>query len=71
MSKLLKKYNELKSKDKNKIYLFKVGIFYNGRTIYDVSIRYCPTENGEVNVEYADKVCEIAYNIYKRALESK
>lgn len=49
----------------------KVGIFYNGRTIYDVSIRYCPTENGEVNVEYADKVCEIAYNIYKRALESK
>ena len=29
MSKLLKKYNELKSKDKNKIYLFKVGIFYN------------------------------------------
>jgi len=29
MSKLLKKYNELKSKDKSKIYLFKVGIFYN------------------------------------------
>lgn len=29
MSKLLKRYNELKSKDKNKIYLFKVGIFYN------------------------------------------
>lgn len=29
MSKLLKKYNELKSKDKSKIYLFKVGVFYN------------------------------------------
>lgn len=29
MSKLLKKYNELKSRDKSKIYLFKVGIFYN------------------------------------------
>lgn len=29
MSKLLKKYNELKSKDNNKIYIFKVGIFYN------------------------------------------
>lgn len=29
MSKLLKQYNELKQKDKNKIYLFKVGIFYN------------------------------------------
>lgn len=29
MSKLLKKYNELKSKDKNVVYLFKVGIFYN------------------------------------------
>ena len=29
MSKLLKKYNELKAKDKSKIYLFKVGIFYN------------------------------------------
>ena len=29
MSKLLKKYNELKSKNNNKIYLFKVGIFYN------------------------------------------
>lgn len=29
MSKLLKKYNELKLKDKSKIYLFKVGIFYN------------------------------------------
>lgn len=29
MSKLLKKYNELKSKDKSKVYLFKVGIFYN------------------------------------------
>lgn len=29
MSKLLKKYKELKSKNNNKIYLFKVGIFYN------------------------------------------
>lgn len=29
MSKLLKQYNELKQKDKNKVYLFKVGIFYN------------------------------------------
>lgn len=29
MSKLLKKYNELKEKDKKIVYLFKVGIFYN------------------------------------------
>ena len=29
MSKLLKQYNELKSKDPNTIYLFRVGIFYN------------------------------------------
>lgn len=29
MSKLLKQYEELKKKDKNKIYIFKVGIFYN------------------------------------------
>ena len=29
MSKLLKQYNDLKSKNKDKIYLFKVGIFYN------------------------------------------
>lgn len=29
MSKLLKQYNELKSKDPNIIYLFRVGIFYN------------------------------------------
>ena len=29
MSKLLKQYNDLKSKNKDKIYLFKFGIFYN------------------------------------------
>lgn len=29
MSKLLKKYNELKKKNPDKIYVFKVGIFYN------------------------------------------
>ena len=29
MSKILKQYNELKSKDKDKVYLFKIGIFYN------------------------------------------
>lgn len=29
MSKLLKKYNELKKKKPDKIYVFKVGIFYN------------------------------------------
>ena len=29
MSKILKQYNELKTKDKNKVYLFKIGIFYN------------------------------------------
>ena len=29
MSKLLKQYNDLKAKDKEKIYLFRVGIFYN------------------------------------------
>lgn len=29
MSKLLKKYNELKLKDNSKIYIFKIGIFYN------------------------------------------
>lgn len=29
MSKLLKQYNELKNKDPNAIYLFRVGIFYN------------------------------------------
>lgn len=29
MSKLIKIFNELKTKDKNKIYIFKVGIFYN------------------------------------------
>ena len=29
MSKLQKQYNELKEKDPEKIYLFKVGIFYN------------------------------------------
>ena len=29
MSKLLNKYNELKKIDSNKVYVFKVGIFYN------------------------------------------
>ena len=29
MSKLLKQYEELKKKDPNKVYIFKVGIFYN------------------------------------------
>lgn len=29
MSKLIKQFNELKAKDKNKIYIFRVGIFYN------------------------------------------
>ena len=29
MSKLLSQYNELKNKDKNKVYIFRVGIFYN------------------------------------------
>ena len=29
MSKLLKQYDELKKKDPEKIYIFKVGIFYN------------------------------------------
>lgn len=29
MSKLLKQYEELKEKDPNKIYIFRVGIFYN------------------------------------------
>lgn len=29
MSKLLKQYDELKKKDSEKIYIFKVGIFYN------------------------------------------
>jgi len=29
MSKLLKQYEELKKKDSDKIYIFKVGIFYN------------------------------------------
>lgn len=29
MSKLQKQYEELKKKDKNKVYIFKVGIFYN------------------------------------------
>lgn len=29
MSKLLKQYNELKAIDKDRVYLFKVGIFYN------------------------------------------
>lgn len=28
MSKLLKQYNELKEKDSNSVYMFKVGIFY-------------------------------------------
>ena len=29
MSKLLNQYNELKKKDSSKVYIFKVGIFYN------------------------------------------
>lgn len=29
MSKLLNQYNELKNKDSSKVYIFKVGIFYN------------------------------------------
>lgn len=29
MSKLLNKYNELKNNDPNKVYIFKIGIFYN------------------------------------------
>ena len=29
MSKILKQYNELKSKDASSIYIFRVGIFYN------------------------------------------
>ena len=29
MSKILKQYNELKAKDRSKVYLFKIGIFYN------------------------------------------
>lgn len=48
-----------------------VGKFYTGRTIYDVSVNYCPGEDGGVNYEYADKVCEIAYDIWRRALSEE
>lgn len=46
-----------------------IGQFYNGRTIYDVSINYCPTRNGDINYDYANEICNIAYDIYRRALE--
>lgn len=45
-----------------------IGQFYHGRTMYDVSIHYCPDEDGGMNESYADKVCEIAYDIYRRSL---
>lgn len=48
-----------------------VGQYYNGETIYDVSISYCPTEKGGINEEYGDLVCEIAYQIYQRALSKE
>lgn len=45
------------------------GQFYNGSSIYEVSIKYCPVDGKNINYEYGDKVSEIAYGIYKRAFE--
>lgn len=47
-----------------------IGKYFKGRTIYDVSSTYCPVEDGGINYYYADTICEIAYDIYKRALEN-
>lgn len=49
-------------------YNCEIGKFFEGRTIYDVSVNYCPNEYGGINEYYGDKVCEIAYDIYKEAL---
>lgn len=46
-----------------------IGQFFEGRTIYDVTIHYCPVEDGGINYEYGDMVCAIALDIYKRIYE--
>lgn len=45
-----------------------VGQFFNGYSIYDVSVKYCPADDGGINYDYGDAVCQIAYDIYVRAL---
>lgn len=45
-----------------------VGKHFEGRTIYDVTINYCPVSGGGINYKYGDLVSEIAFNIYKDAL---
>lgn len=45
------------------------GQYHNGTTIYDISVQYCPSENGGINYYYGDKVSQIAYEIYCRAFE--
>lgn len=45
------------------------GQYYHGNTIYDISVKYCPTKHGGINYNYGDKVSQIAYEIYLRAFE--
>lgn len=45
------------------------GQYYNGSSIYEVSIKYCPIPGGGINYDYGNKVSQTAYEIYQRAFE--
>lgn len=62
MSKLLKQYNELKAKDKNKIYIFRVGIFYN---ILNEDARLVSTEIGLKLTDLSPEIIKCGFPVAK------
>lgn len=62
MSKLLKQYNELKEKDNTKIYIFKVGIFYN---ILNEDARKVSNEIGLKLVDLSPEIIKCGFPIAK------
>ena len=73
MSKLQKQYNELKEKDPEKIYLFKVGIFYN---ILNEDARKVSNEIGLKLTDLSPEIIKCGFPIaklekYTQLLDSK
>ena len=60
MSKLLKQYEELKKKDPEKIYIFKVGIFYN---ILNEDARLVSKESGQKQPDLSPEIIKCGFPV--------